>query len=250
MMLPLLLLAATPLQAGPDTSTEERFNHCVDLATQDSPAAEAEAGRWQMAGGGFFAHQCLGIAYANEQRWAGAAAEFEAAARGAEVAKDVRSSQYWAQAGNAWLASGDAVKARAALDAAISSSTLAGLQRGEAYLDRARAFVASGELDGARSDLDLALKFADSDPLAWLLSATLARRMDELPRAKKDIAEALARASDDSAVQLEAGNIAALAGDELGAKAAWNQAVALKPDSDSAKAARAALKQFEAPAKP
>ncbi len=247
MILPLLLLAATTAQVGPPSSAKDRYANCIDLAAREPAAAEAEAGRWQLAGGGFLAHQCLGVAYATEARWSAAAAEFDAAAHAAEIAKDTRSAGFWAQAGNAWLASGDAVKARSDLDAAIAAGTLTGLQRGESHLDRARAFVAGGALDEARADMDKALIDSADDPLTWLLSATLARRMSDLPRAQKDIAQALRLSSDDASVQLEAGNVAALAGDEAGAKAAWSAAVRLKPGSDVAKHAADALKQFDTP---
>jgi tetratricopeptide (TPR) repeat protein len=184
-------------------------------------------------------------------RWSAAAAEFEAAARGGEIAHDRRTANFWAQAGNAWLAAGEPMNARGALNAALAIGTLEGLQRGEANLDRARAFVASGDLAAARADLDRACVDAAGDPLAWLLSATLARRMNDAPRAKKDIAQALHLAGDDASVQLEAGNIAALTGDEAGAKLAWQRAVSIKPDGVAGRAARNALKQFDsAPAKP
>jgi Tfp pilus assembly protein PilF len=186
------------------------------------------------------------MAYSREQRWSAAAAAFEKAATGAERAKDKQAVNYWAQAGNAWLAAGDASKARSALDAALATGTLTGLSLGEAHLDRARAMVAGDDMENARDDIDHALSEVPTDPLAWLLSATLARRMQEVPRAKKDIAEALRLGGDDPAVQLEAGNIAALAGDEAGAKAAWHQAVTLRPDSAPGKAAAAALTQFDA----
>lgn len=251
-MMFLLLLAAQAAQAtpvaGPPDPAEQRFDRCVDLAQNDPRAAETEAGQWQRDGGGFLSHQCLGIAYANQTRWTGAGAEFEAAARGAEIARDRRAANYWAQAGNAWLASGEPMKARTALNAALAAGTLDGLQRGEANLDRARAFVAGGNLGDARADIDRALVDAAADPLAWLLSATLARRTNDLVRAKKDIAEAIRLAGDDPSVQLEAGNIAAATGDEAGAKAAWNSAAKLKPESEPARNARNALKQFDPPA--
>ncbi|MFX5245339.1 hypothetical protein ABTD35_21420, partial [Acinetobacter baumannii] len=83
------------------------------------------------------------------------------------------------------------------------------------------------------------------DPLAWLLSATLARRTGDLPRAKKDIGEALARSADDANVQLEAGNIAAAAGDEAGARKAWSEAARLAPPDSPIRAITAkALAQF------
>ena len=242
----LLLLAAqaaTPAApSGPAASIENRYEHCLDRAQTDPTGAAAEAGQWQLAGGSFFASQCLGMAYANEARWSAAAASFDSAARAAEKAGDTRAANYWAQAGNAWLAAGDAEKARSALDAAVSSGTLKGQALGEAHLDRARAMVAGDDPEGARDDLDRALREVPADPLVWLLSATLARRMEHIPRARTDIAEALRLSGDDPAVQLEAGNIAALARDEAGAKAAWRQAVTLRPDSAAGKAAAAALR--------
>jgi predicted TPR repeat methyltransferase len=65
--------------------------------------------------------------------------------------------------------------------------------------------------------------------------------------AQRHIKEALSRADDDASVQLEAGNIAALSGDETAAKAAWERAAQIAPDREQGAAARAALKQFDAP---
>ncbi|ATY33926.1 tetratricopeptide repeat protein [Sphingomonas psychrotolerans] len=242
----LLSLQAATAATPPPGQEPPRYAECMDLATGDPSQGVAAATKWRVEGGGMLARQCLGVAYANQKRWPSAAAAFEEAARDAENAKDLRSSNYWAQAGNAWLATGEHVKARAALDAALASGHLRGLALGEARLDRARVLVAAGDMEGARVDLDRALADAKADPLAWLLSATLARRQGDLPRAKTDIAEALRRAADDPQVQLEAGNIAASGGDEAGARTAWARVVELAPGSPIAEAARKALAQFGA----
>lgn len=253
MILTLLLAAAPvlagPVQAGPVDAQEGRFRQCVALTRTDPAAARAEAGRWRISGGRYFARECAGIAFAAEKSWPAAAGEFEEAAREAQLAKDARAANYWAQAGNAWLAAAQPAKARAALDSALTAGTLTGLPLGEAQLDHARALVATGDLESARTDIDLALTNAADDPLAWLLSATLARREGNPARAKKDIGEALRRSADDASVQLEAGNIAALAGDEDGARAAWGQAARLAPDTPVGRSAVAALRQFDTPAK-
>lgn len=247
-MILLMLLAqnVTPPPATTPPSQAARYDLCVDLATGNPPEGVVEGTQWHNAGGGFFARQCLGIAYANQQKWIPAAEEFEAAAQEAEVARHPRAAQFWVQAGNARAAAADFPRARAAFDAALAAGILTGLQRGEAQFDRARVMVASGDLDSARSDIDDALKLAADDPLIWLASATLARRMDDLPRARKDIVEAFSRSSDDPSVYLEIGNIAALAGDANGAKSAWNDAVRIDPASSAAAEAIKALKQFEA----
>lgn len=248
MMLLLLAQIATPPApvVGPPAPAQRRWEDCVELAVGDPARGIAEAERWKLADGGFLAQQCLGMALAAQRRWISASNAFETAAREAEVARDVRASKYWAQAGNAWLAAADPAKARAALDAALATGNLTGLELGEAHLDRARALVGSGNLPGARADLDQAVRHAPGDPMAWLLSATLARRTGDVPLAQRHIKEALSRAADDASVQLEAGNIAALARDEAGARAAWERAAQLAPNGEPGAAARAALKQFAA----
>jgi tetratricopeptide (TPR) repeat protein len=243
MLLPLILaLQATP--AAPTLTPRQA--HCLDLASDQPAAGEAEAIKWRTEGGGAMARQCLGVAYANETRWISAAGAFEEAARAGELAHDVHSADYWAQAGNAWLAAGEAAKARSALDAAIASATLTGLAAGEAYLDRARARVALGDDEGARGDLDRAEAQAADDPLVWLMSANLARKTDDLPRAQKDIAEALKRSPDDASVQLEAGYIQAWGGNDADARAALNRVIELAPGSGEAELARKALAKLGA----
>lgn len=250
MILVLALLQSVtgpPAAAAEPSITQQRYENCVALATQSPVEGANEAGAWRIVGGGYLARQCLGIAYANQQRWLPAATAFEQAAREAEIAKDGRAAGFWAQAGNALLAAGEGDKARAALDAALALGVLKGLALGEAHLDRGRALVEAGDMAGARADLDRATQLAAADPLAWLLSATLARRMGDLPRAEKDIAKALELSSDDAQVRLEAGNIAASKGDEAGARTQWNAAIVNAPDSPAAKSARAALAQFASP---
>lgn len=236
-----LALQATAPTSGSLATPEQRYDQCVDAAINDPPRGEQVATQWRLTGGEFLARQCLGMSYTARQQWAAAAQAFEQAAREAELARDVRAANYWAQAGNAHLAEGDTTAASAALDAALANGSLSGLALGEAHLDRARVRVAANDLPGARGDLDQAIAHAPADPLSWLLSATLARRMNDLPRARADIAEALRRASDDASVQLEAGNIAGLSGDMAAARAAFEAVLRISPDGPQGKVAAIAI---------
>lgn len=200
-----------------------------------------------MAGGGVPARQCAGLAYASLRRWLPAATAFAQAAELAERSRDARAARLWVQAGNAALAAGDMAKAGQYFDSALASNELSGAEAGEAHLDRARARVSSGAEQAARDDLDMALKLVPADPLAWLLSATLARRMGDLARARSDIAEAMTRAPDDAEVALEAGNIAVLSGAEAAARTAWEAAVRASPQSIAGKAAADSLKRLGTP---
>lgn len=234
----LLLLAAA---ASAATGDADRLKRCATLAERDSKAAIEEAQTWRLQGGGIPARQCLGIAYMADGRAAPAALTFEQAARAGEAARDERTTDLWAQAGNAWLAAGDAARARTALDTALGRGGGSEPWKGELYIDRARADVDLDDLKAARIDLDKALILTADDPMAWLLSATLARRQQDVARAAKDIAEAIRRAPDNADVALEAGNIAALQGDIKAAREEWALAAQRGKGTATAKAAEAAL---------
>ena len=237
-MIALLILAAHPATATPEAT---RFEACATLAETDPARTLAEAGTWRIAGGGVLARQCEGLAYVTQKRWLPAATAFEAAAREADIKADGRAAILWVQAGNAALAGNDPAKAALYFDGALARGQLTGEALGEAHLDRARARAALGDMKAARTDLDLATKHVPADPLGWLLSATLARKMNDLPRAQADIAEAAKRSPDDASVALEAGNIAVLSGRDDAARTAWEAAIKLSPNSPSAKAAAESL---------
>jgi tetratricopeptide (TPR) repeat protein len=245
-ILPLVLLiaAAAPASTGPaDTRTDKaRFDACVHLSDSDPAAAAQSAADWARTGGGVAAAQCLGIARSAASDWKGAVDAFSTAAALADQIHDsTASANLWVSAGDAALAGGDAGKARALLTTAIATPGFAEQMKGEAYLDRARADVAAGDLIAARGDMDEAVKLVPADPMAWLLSATLARRMNDQPRAVADIKEAASRAPDNADILDEAGNIAAAGGDTTAARAQWTRALSTEPGSDAAKQARARL---------
>lgn len=227
----LLLLAASP-------EAPKRFDACMALVKTDPAKAVIEADAWRVQSGGVPARQCLGAAFAAQDRWSAAALSFEQGAREAALVRDGRAATLWVQAGNAALAGGDAGRARAYFDSALALPTLSEPMRGEAHLDRARAQVELGSLAAARSDIDQAIKLVPADPLVWLLSANLALRQKDVARAQKDIAEAARLAPDDAEVALQAGNVAAAAGVREAAEVAWRRAAELAPSEPAGAAAK------------
>lgn len=223
---------------------------CITEVHNDPARAVQLANAWHLKGGGALARQCLALAYAAQERWASAAVAFEQAAREAETTEPAATANLWIQAGNARLAAGEFGPARVALDAALASGQLSDFAKGEARLDRARANVGLNDLATARTDLDEALKLVPQDPLAWLLSATLARRTGDLTRAQADIDKAAELSADDANVALEAGNIALAAGATGAARIAFQGAITAQPDSDAARLAKAALDRLGAEAQP
>jgi tetratricopeptide (TPR) repeat protein len=214
---------------------------CIDEVRADPVKAVETARSWAAAGGGALARQCLALGYAAQERWPEAAAAFEQAAGSVQAGEELAAANLWVQAGNARLAAGEGRAALGAFDKALISGRLSGPAKGEVRLDRARANVAAGDLSAARADLDEALKLVPEDPLAWLLSASLARRAGDLGRAKIDIAEAAKRSADDANVALEAGRIALASNAPKAARVAFEAAVKVQPGSEAAKAAQAEL---------
>jgi tetratricopeptide (TPR) repeat protein len=247
--------AAAPERPAPAPQSNDpataRYRACTDQVRTNPAAAAAFANDWREQGGGLLARQCLGLALIALDRWEPAAAAFEQAAREAETANDPRRADFWAQAGNAWVAAGDGRKALAALDAALLSLSLTDELRGEVHLDRARARVALADDQGARTEIDRALQLVPNDPFGWYLSAALARRVNDLPRAATDIARARQLGPDSPDILLLAGTIAGLGGNMEEAERLYRQVAASAPDSDAGRQAIESLgtmREIEAPA--
>jgi len=237
-MIPFLFLAAALTDISGDAA---RIAACQKLIASDPKTAVDQATAWAERDKSVPARQCLGLAFVAVERWAPAEAALAQAAAQAEADHDGRSLSLWSQAANAALAGDAPARAREDLGHVLSAAGVPPTLGGEAWVDRARADVALDDLAQARIDMDKGLALVPQDPFAWYLSASLARRQNDLGRAQKDIAVALKAASDDPAVQLEAGNIYAAAGQGDAAHAAWTRAAQLAPDTPEGQAAKAAL---------
>jgi len=242
--------ATPPAQASADPA-DARYRQCTDQVRTDPEAAVSAANAWREQGGGLQARQCLGLALVALERWEPAATAFEQAAHDAEAAGDPRRADFWAQAGNAWVAAGDGRRALAALDAALLSPNLTDELRGEVHVDRARARVALDDNGGARTELDRAIQLVPNDPFAWYLSAALARRAHDLPRATADIGHARQLAPDSPDIVLLAGTIAGQNGNMAEAERLYRQVATQAPDSEAGRQAAESLSTLhdvEAPA--
>jgi tetratricopeptide (TPR) repeat protein len=252
MLLAALALAAlqTPSAPAAPQTDNDRLRACIALVRTAPRQAAAEAQAWAEEPGArrLMARRCLGLALAAQEQWAAAATVYEQAAQEAEAAGDPGRAGFRAQAGNAWLAGGEAQRALQALDAALTSQGLDQPQRGQALLDRARAQVALGRADRARADIDSALQLVPNDGFAWYLSAALARRSNDPVRAAGDIARARRLSPDDPDILLLAGTIVGQAGNMNEAYTLYRRVVELAPDSEAGRQAAASLatvREFE-----
>ncbi|WP_397579176.1 tetratricopeptide repeat protein [Sphingorhabdus sp.] len=231
-----LLFIAAPASAQPlPTLNEVQFDECIKLAGADPASAVTEASLWTQQGGGYLARACHGYALATDFKFDLAIPMLTEAAKLAEDKGDARAARFWAQAGNAALAANAASCAVAVADNEV---------------DRARALVALNRPADAEAALTTARKLSPENGTAWLLSATLARRMNKLPDALSYIQTTAALLPRDAAVALEAGNIAIAAGDEAAARKQWEQSIAIASNSRQAATATAQLAALAASAPP
>ena len=191
--------------------------------------------------------QCLGQAYVSLLRWDAAHRAFLAGRDALADTARVDRARLGAMAGNAALAEEKYEAALEALDDAVGDAAMGGdaTLAGTITADRARALVGLGRLEEASEALERARADAPQNADVWLLSATLSRRMDDLAAAQGQIATAAALAPADPAIGLEAGLIAALAGNDDAARRSWNSVLALAPDGPEAAIARGYLQQLE-----
>ena len=233
----------SPIRRPPLLSQTRRPSGTAPTSRRASRRTPSQvANDWLVKGGGIYARQCLGLAYA--QLGSGRRPPWHSSRRPseAETKQDNRRADFWVQSGNAWLAAGDAAKARKAFDAALATVLLTPELRGEVHLDRARAGVALGDLAGARVDLDKGLELVPADPFGWYLSSALAQRRTICARAEGDIAKAVSLAPDDADLLLQAGNLAGLSGEVEAAHGSLRRAPSRpRPIRPPGKAAAAAL---------
>jgi tetratricopeptide (TPR) repeat protein len=241
----LLLLAAGPDAAGPMAGDRSRYAACLALTKSAPERAIDSAQAWRIEGGGVPARHCLALAQFAAKDYPAALKSFEGAALQSESARDGEAVPLWRQAADAAMLADQPGEAVRFLDRALAPGVSELSPRAEAALrlTRAEALVDLKREPEAAADLATVTARDPANADGWLLQATLARRMGDLPLAERAILAAAERRPDDAAVQYEAGNIAAAQGRTELARTAWTAAARMEPESIPGKAAAKALAQ-------
>ena len=223
---------------------------CLDTARDDPARARDLAQEWvsrttgaQRATG----RHCLGVAAGNAGDWPAASAAFLAARD--EASEPRFRARMGALAGTALLAQDKPDDALATLDTAMSEAAGDNVLGGEIQQERAVALVTLERLPEASEALTEARRLSPQDANAWLLSATLARRQNDLASAQSQIERAASLAHPGAAVGpaigLEAGVIAALGGRDAAARQSFESVIATAPESEQASTAKTYLAQLK-----
>ena len=240
-------------QVAPDQPAmpqRTKLSQCLMVAGEDAEVGLDFAQHWRetvdddldMAQS---AH-CLGLALVKLGRFTEAQEVFALARDEAPADNPAYRARLGAMAGNAAFAGGDAATALAQFDAATPLAQAAGdakLASGM-QIDRARMLVALNRRDEAVAALADARSADPANVQAWLLSATLSRRLERLGEAQQQIQYAATLNPRDPAIGLEAGVIAAMAGRDADARRSFASVIDVAPDSTEAASARKYLDQL------
>lgn len=239
-----------PEASGREPGLESAWlESCFDQLAEDPARAHtmAQIRRTETKGTDrVLANHCLGLASSELGLWDDARTAF-IAARDETPSDETRArARFAALAGNAALGGGDAEGALALLTDAESTARAAGSAPLEALaaIDRARALVTLGRGEQALGALEAATMLTPESIEAWLLKATLLRRLSQLPEAQVAIERAASLATGNPEIGLEAGVIAVLAGRDDAARQSWQSVIALAPESAAAVVAKDYLAQL------
>lgn len=269
LVLPLLLQvgpnpAMTPAPAVPEELVEQRrlererrrpalavveadpVQACTARAGSDPEAVRAEAQAKFDAASGLdraLAGHCLAIAHAELGQWPQAATAFAQAKDALPPGQQAYGARLALARASAELAAG---ASETALD--VLSAVDPGEDRrlaGALSVDKARALVALGRDAEAGAALAQARSADPDNDEAWLLSATLSRRLGRLDEAQEQIQRAAILRPTGPEIGLEAGVIAALAGREDAALRSWRSVLASAPGTPAALTAADYIAQLQ-----
>ena len=190
---------------------------------------------------------CAGLALVKLGRYGEARQAFELASGEAPQDNLAYGARLAAMAGNAALAENDVEAALPLLDRAGGMALAAQEAELAADLrvDLARVLVRLNRPEDAASALAEAREADGLDAEAWLLSATLSRRLERLGEAQAQIERAAMLDPRNPQIGLEAGVIAAMAGRADDARASFDSVLAVAPGSPYAERAQGYLAQLD-----
>jgi len=241
-----------PREGAADPVAPARLGSCLRQAANTPQAALDYAQAWRETASTDLemaqSSHCLGLALVQLGRLSEAREIFELASAEAPVDNLAYSARLTAMAGNAALSQQDLDSALDLLDRAGGKALAAGdgALAADLRVDLARVLVRLDRPEDAAAALTEAREADGDDPQAWLLSATLSRRLSRLGEAQEQIERAALLSPRSAQVGLEAGVIAALSGREFDARGSFNSVLEVAPDSPQAEQARTYLSQLDA----
>jgi tetratricopeptide (TPR) repeat protein len=233
-----------------ENAAPTRLEECLALAAE-SPIRGADFARgWrEVAKGEEIAQstQCLGFVHVRSERYGEALASFATARSEASKDDPAYRARLGGMAGNAALADGNPQAGEPWLAQAVDDAKKAEdpILAASLAVDLARALVDLGRAEEGKTKLLEARTLHPANDYAWLLSAVLERRDDNLAEAQGLVEQALSLDPENPLTLLEAGLIAALSGDDAVARGHFQEVLSVAPQTPLALTAADYLGQLE-----
>jgi tetratricopeptide (TPR) repeat protein len=239
-------LAADPPD-DPSLAGRDRYDRCLSLVQRDAAQAYSAASSWQNADGAAAAVHCQAVALVALRRYREAGTKLDQLGHDPAIPSGAERAELLDQAGNAWLLAHEAANADASFTQALSFAP----GDRDILFDRARARGARQDWTGADKDLTVVLAGDPQRVDVLVLRASARHALGRKAEARADVDQALALYHDYPDALVERGEMKAENGDTAGAIADWQRVVAVEPDGEAARAAKAHIAELQAaPAKP
>lgn len=240
----LFAAAAAAAPAHDEAAARQRYDGCLNEAHTNPAGALGNAEDWHRHDGGVPASHCAALALVGLKRYAEAAGELDALARGKGIASGAMRSELLDQAGNAWLLAGQPSNADASFSEALAISS----GDPDLFADLARAKAMEKDWKSAEADLNAALAIDPGRPDLLVLRASARHAAGRKAQARADIDQVLASHPDFPDALVERGELRLDAGDVAGARADWQRTIATAPHSGAADEARKHIADMDAAA--
>jgi len=226
--------------AIPPVDPAARYEGCIALAKRNPTDGWETALAWMGEGGGDPAKHCGAVALIGLKQYKEAAQRLEDLATHSQAEAGLRAGML-AQAGQAWILSGNPERAYADQTTALQLTPGAP----DLLIDRAESLALAKNWSDALADLNQALAAAPDRVDALTYRATAKRMLGDLDGAAADAARAILLDPQNHDAWLVSGDVKRLKGDKGGARQDWLEVLRLAPRSQAADAARDNLEKLD-----
>lgn len=226
-ILPLLCAALSAHAEEIDQRRE--YASCMKEARATPQKGFDHSVTWLNLGGGDAARHCQAVALI------GLGSTSEAASKLEELAQDTKSeprfrAELFAQAAQAWMLAGNALRAEAVLTAAIKLDP----SDMELRIDRSQSLAQRGDFSSAIEDLTTVLAVEPGKAEALVFRASAYRQNGQTEAAAADLTKVLSQNPGNPEAMLERGMLERMQGDDAAARRDWLAVIERAPNTATA----------------
>jgi tetratricopeptide (TPR) repeat protein len=230
--------SAAPNSGEALDTTTPRYQSCITEVEISPQSAYEAASNWRRQLDDAAARHCEALALIELGLHKQGAKQLQAMAAAEATGTTHMRANLYAQAGNAWLLSGNTEAALANFTAGLALDPLKAWIRSDLYVDRGRTHAQARNLKDAEADYTQALEILPHHIEAIILRAGIRRQNDDPRGALADLEFALADNPQNPDALVERGLLKKQLLDPVGARADFQAVIAIAPNSAAAAIAR------------